>query len=73
MANQSGAPGIQSRWDGGDLVFSTKAGVEVLRIGANGVVSIAGLAFPTADGTAGQVLKTDGLGTLAFANDETGA
>jgi hypothetical protein len=73
MANQSGAPGIQSRWDGGDLVFSTKAGVEVLRLGSDGVVSIAGLTFPTADGTPGQVLATNGSGTLAFADDATGA
>ena len=73
MANQSGLRGVQSKWDGGDLVFETLAGVEVLRIGADGVLSIAKLAFPTADGTAGQVLKTNGSGTLAFANDETGA
>jgi hypothetical protein len=73
MANQSGLRGVQSKWDGGDLVFETLAGVEVLRIGADGVLSIAGIAFPTADGTAGQVLKTDGSGTLSFAADATGA
>jgi len=73
MANQSGLRGVQSRWDGGDLVFETLAGVEVLRIGADGVLSIAGLAFPTADGTPGQVLATNGSGTLAFADDATGA
>lgn len=73
MANQSGLRGVQSRWDGGDLVFETLAGVEALRIGADGVVSIAGVAFPTADGTTGQVLKTDGSGTLTFQNDATGA
>lgn len=66
MANGTGNPGIQSTWDAGDLVFQTLAGVEVLRIGADGVVSIAGVAFPTADGTAGQVLTTDGAGTLTF-------
>lgn len=71
MANGSGIPGIQSRWDGGDLVFETLAGVEALRISAAGVVSIAGIAFPTADGTDGQVLKTDGAGQLAFEADAT--
>lgn len=71
MANQSGLRGVQSRWDGGDLVFETTAGVEALRIGSDGVVSIAGVAFPTADGTTGQVLKTDGSGTLTFQNDAT--
>lgn len=73
MANGSGIRGVQSRWDDGDLVFETLAGVEALRIGSDGVVSIAGVAFPTADGTTGQVLKTDGSGTLTFQNDATGA
>lgn len=71
MANQSGLRGVQSRWDGGDLVFSTLAGVEALRIGADGTVSISGIAYPTADGTDGQVIKTDGAGTLAFEADAT--
>jgi len=60
MANQSGAPGIQSKWDGGDLVFSTKAGVEVLRIGADGVLSISGIAYPTTVGADGTLLTSDG-------------
>lgn len=66
MANQSGLRGVQSRWDGGDLVFETLAGVEALRIGANGVVSIAGIAYPTTDGAATTQLTTDGNGTLSF-------
>jgi hypothetical protein len=73
MANGTGLRGVQSRWDDGDLVFETLAGVEALRIGSDGVVSIAGIAFPTTAGTNGQVLKTDGSGTLSFAADATGA
>ena len=31
-----------------------------------GATTLSGLAYPTSDGTIGQVLKTDGSGTLAF-------
>ena len=64
--NGSGNPGVRSEWQNGDLVFTTFAGVEILRLSATGVVSIAGVAFPTADGSPGQVLTTDGAGTLTF-------
>jgi hypothetical protein len=73
MANGTGLRGVQSRWDDGDLVFETLAGVEALRIGSDGVVSIAGIAFPTTAGTNGQVLKANASGDLIFAADETGA
>lgn len=66
MANGTGNPGIQSTWENGDLVFQTLAGVEIIRISASGVFSVAGVAFPTADGTVGQVLTTDGDGQLTF-------
>lgn len=69
MANGTGNPGIQSKWEDGDLVFQTRAGVEVLRLSATGVLSIAGLTFPVADGTANQVLATDGAGNLFFKAD----
>ena len=38
-----------------------------------GKVIINGLSFPTADGTAGQVLKTDGAGNLSFTAVDPGA
>jgi hypothetical protein len=60
MANGTGLRGVQSRWDDGDLVFETLAGVEALRIGADGVVSIAGIAFPTTIGANGTLLTSDG-------------
>lgn len=66
MSNGTGNPGIRSTWENGDLVFQTLAGVEILRLSATGVVSIAGVAFPTADGLANQVLTTDGNGQLTF-------
>ena len=37
----------------------------------SGNATISGLTYPTADGTAGQVLKTDGSGTLSFASPFT--
>jgi hypothetical protein len=37
-----------------------------LNTNGTGTVVINGLSFPTADGTAGQVLKTDGAGNLSF-------
>jgi len=37
----------------------------------SGNATISGLTYPTADGTAGQVLKTDGSGTLSFASPLT--
>ncbi|QMP84391.1 hypothetical protein HUN42_00013 [Streptomyces phage Dagobah] len=71
MANRSGVAGVESGWEDGALVFRAKgSGTELLRI-APGGVSIAGLAFPTADGTAGQVLATDGSGQLSFEDDAT--
>lgn len=37
----------------------------------SGNATISGLTYPTADGTAGQVLKTNGSGTLSFASPFT--
>jgi hypothetical protein len=45
---------------------STNADLELSGSGS-GTVSISGFKFPTTDGTANQVLKTDGLGNLGFA------
>ena len=44
-----------------------------LNTNGTGKVIINGLSFPTADGTAGQVLKTDGAGNLSFTAVDPGA
>jgi hypothetical protein len=64
----------------GDITISTNSGtnsgtvkifdgvngnIEITPNGT-GVVKLDGLSYPTADGTANQVLKTDGLGNLSF-------
>lgn len=66
MANGSGFRGIQSRWDDGDLVFETLAGVEVLRLAAAGSATLGGLAITGGTGTVGQVLTANGDGTASF-------
>ena len=69
----------------GDLTLSTNSGTDsgtvTIADGANGNISITpngtgkvvldGLSHPTADGSAGQFLKTDGSGTLSFATVNT--
>jgi len=44
-----------------------------LNTNGTGKVVINGLSYPTADGTAGQVLKTDGAGNLSFTAVDPGA
>jgi hypothetical protein len=44
-----------------------------LNTNGTGKVVINGLSFPTTDGTAGQVLKTDGAGNLSFTAVDAGA
>ena len=53
-----------------DNTIATSASNANLELSGNGSggVTINGLAYPTSDGTVGQFLKTDGSGTLAFAN-----
>ena len=49
------------------------SGADVLKISASDVISFNNAySFPTADGTVGQVLKTDGAGTLSFNQPTTG-
>ncbi len=52
-----------------DNSVSTNASNSVLELTGNGSggVNISGFTFPTTDGTSGQFIKTDGLGTLSFA------
>jgi hypothetical protein len=50
----------------GNSLVSTSNGDITFTPNGSGKVVISGLSFPTADGTADQVLKTDGSGNLSF-------
>ena len=51
-----------------NLIFTNSSNADLELSGnGSGTVSISGFKFPTTDGTANQVLKTDGLGNLGFA------
>ena len=50
----------------GNSIVSTSDGNITFTPDGTGKVVISGLSFPTADGTADQVLKTDGSGNLSF-------
>lgn len=52
--------------------FESNANLELSGNGT-GTVTLNGLSFPTADGSANQVLKTDGAGNLGFATVATGS
>jgi len=56
-----------------DNTISTNASNANLELSGNGsgTVSLSGIRFPTADGTANQLLKTDGSGQLGFATAGT--
>jgi len=56
-----------------DNTISTNASNADLELSGNGsgTVSLSGLKFPTADGSANQLLKTDGSGNLGFATAGT--
>ena len=56
-----------------DNTITTNASNADLELSANGTgkVKISGLSLPTADGSTGQFLKTDGAGTLSFATVST--
>jgi hypothetical protein len=64
----------------GKLFAEVNTGIAtVVEIGSNltnlkvsGVGTISGLTYPTSDGSAGQVIKTDGLGGLSFGDVEGG-
>ena len=60
--------------DGGSLfVYDQTDTAERFRINTSGVVSFNGAySFPTADGSANQVLQTDGSGNLSFATVQAG-
>ena len=52
--------------DAAGLAFKTDEGTTRLSISDAGQVSFQNYSFPTADGTSGQVLTTDGAGNLSF-------
>lgn len=72
--NGSGARGVASRWDEGDLVFLGADGTEALRITKEGAVEINGgdpvatapFTFPAGVGTSGQVLTSNANGTTSW-------
>ena len=71
-------PGQPVNIDGVDIkdnTIKTNASNANLEISANGSgkVQISGLKYPTSDGSANQVLKTDGSGNLSFANQSASA
>lgn len=51
----------------GQSIVSASAGNILITPDTTGKIVLDGLSWPTADGTADQVLKTDGLGQLSFA------
>jgi len=56
----------------GQSIVSTSAGNILITPDTTGKIVLDGLSWPTADGTADQVLKTDGLGQLSFATPSGG-
>ena len=59
--------------NGGNIeITATGGSQDVILSAATGNVKIEGLSYPTSDGTANQVLKTDGLGVLSFTDAATG-
>ena len=82
--DQSGSGGIASVLAdttpqlGGDLdvngqsIVSASNGNIAITPNGTGKIVLDGLSFPTADGSANQVLKTDGSGQLSFVDQSTG-
>lgn len=57
----------------GTSVFEVGANLHSLNVGTGGLVIANGaMTFPTADGTSGQYLKTDGSGTLSWSTVSSG-
>lgn len=58
----------------GTVVFEIGANTHSLYVGTGGLsVGNGAFSFPTTDGSAGQILKTDGSGNLTWQNDNTGS
>ena len=56
----------------GDATATSGFNLDVRGTANTGALTASGLAFPTSDGSADQVIKTDGSGTLSFADAATG-
>ena len=73
-SSSSGAAPNTTHISTGEIALNTADGIlyssdgsSVFEIGANlSSLSVAGLAYPTSDGSSGQVLTTNGSGTLSF-------
>ena len=63
---------INSNLGGNIEITATGGSQDVILSATTGNVKIEGLTYPTSDGTANQVLKTDGLGVLSFTDAATG-
>ena len=57
----------------GQAIVSASAGNIAITPDTTGSIVLDGLNWPQADGSAGQVLKTDGAGQLSFVNQSSGA
>jgi len=72
--NGTGAVDIEGIQVNDNQIITTTTNANLLLDGnGTGTVVINGLSFPIADGTAGQVLKTDGAGNLSFTAVDPGA
>jgi len=56
----------------GNSIVSTSGGNISITPDTTGKIVLDGLSWPTADGTADQVLKTDGAGNLSFVDQSGG-
>ena len=74
QGNGTGAVDIEGIQVNDNQIITTTTNANLLLDGnGTGTVVINGLSLPTSDGTAGQVLKTDGAGNLSFTNVDPGA
>lgn len=55
----------------GDATATSGFSLDVRGTANTGALTASGLAFPTSDGTSGQVIKTDGAGNLSFTDVST--
>ena len=55
----------------GDATATSGFNLDIRGTANTGALTASGLAFPTSDGTSGQVIKTDGAGNLSFTNVST--
>ena len=55
------------------LIIAEQNGSQLFRVDSGGVVTFGGVTFPTADGSNGQVLQTNGSGTVTWATAGSGS